>query len=74
MQARRVGTPRGARRRGSGRRRVQERRARREPREYFAERTSIPRFYQVHLGDRHFESGPVTVLPFGTFCRELSLP
>jgi hypothetical protein len=41
---------------------------------YFAERTSIPRFFQVHLGDRHFESGAVTVLPFRTFCRELSLP
>ena len=30
---------------------------------YFSERTSIPHFYQVHLGDRHFESGKVTVLP-----------
>jgi predicted AAA+ superfamily ATPase len=41
---------------------------------YFAERTPIPRFYQVHLGDRHFETGPATVLPFRTFCRELGLP
>ncbi len=41
---------------------------------YFAERTAIPRFFQVHLGDRHFETGPATVLPFPTFCRELSLP
>ncbi len=41
---------------------------------YFAERTSIPRFFQVHLGDSHFETGAVTVLPFRTFCRELSLP
>ncbi len=41
---------------------------------YFAERTSIPRFYQVHLGERHYETGAVTVLPFRTFCRELSLP
>ncbi len=41
---------------------------------YFAERTSIPRFFQVHLGDRHYESGAATVLPFRTFCRELSLP
>jgi predicted AAA+ superfamily ATPase len=31
-------------------------------------------FYQVHLGDRHFETGTMTVLPFRTFCRELSLP
>jgi hypothetical protein len=41
---------------------------------YFAERTSIPRFFQVHLGDRHFETGVTTVLPFRTFCRELNLP
>ena len=41
---------------------------------YFAERTSIPRFFQVHLGDRHFETGDVTVIPFRTFCRELDLP
>ncbi len=41
---------------------------------YFAQRTSIPRFFQVHLGDRHFETGAATVLPFRTFCRELSLP
>lgn len=41
---------------------------------YFAERTAIPRFYQVHLGDRHYETGAVTVLPFRTFCREVNLP
>jgi predicted AAA+ superfamily ATPase len=41
---------------------------------YFAERTTIPRFFQVHLGDRHFETGAVAVLPFRTLCRELSLP
>ena len=41
---------------------------------YFAERSAIPRFYQVHLGDRHFESGRATVLPFRTLCRELALP
>ncbi len=41
---------------------------------YFAERTSIPRFYQVHLGERHFEKGAATVLPFRSFCRELELP
>lgn len=41
---------------------------------YFAERTSIPRFFQVHLGDRHYQTGDVTVLPFRTFCNELSLP
>ncbi len=41
---------------------------------YFAERTPIPRFFQVHLGKRHFESGAATVLPLRTFCRELGLP
>lgn len=41
---------------------------------YFAERTPIPRFYQTHLGERHFSSGKVTVLPFIELCRELRLP
>jgi hypothetical protein len=41
---------------------------------YFAERSAIPRFYQVHLGDRHFARGRATVVPFRTFCRELGLP
>ena len=41
---------------------------------YFAERTSIPRFYQVHLGERHFETGRATVLPFRSFCQELGMP
>jgi hypothetical protein len=41
---------------------------------YFAERTAIPRYFQVHLGDRHFQAGKATVLPFRTFCRELELP
>jgi len=41
---------------------------------YFTERTRIPRFYQVHLGERHFSMGNVTVLPFVRFCEELGLP
>jgi hypothetical protein len=41
---------------------------------YFAERTSIPRFYQVHLGERHYEAGKVTVLPFRRLCEDLDLP
>jgi len=41
---------------------------------YFAQRTPIPRFYQVHLGDRHFERGAVTVVPFRRFCTDLGLP
>lgn len=43
---------------------------------YFRQRTSIPRFYQVHRGQKdygHHETG-IRVLPFTTFCRELKLP
>ena len=41
---------------------------------YAAERTPIPHFYQVHLGDRHHSTGKVTVLPFLAFCQELAMP
>jgi uncharacterized protein len=41
---------------------------------YFAERTSIPRFFQVHRGQRHFVSGRVTVLPFVRFCEDMKMP
>jgi predicted AAA+ superfamily ATPase len=41
---------------------------------YFAERTPIPRFYQTHLGEKHYSTGKVTVLPFIQFCQELQLP
>jgi predicted AAA+ superfamily ATPase len=41
---------------------------------YVAERAPIPRFYQVHRGERHYESGRITVLPFTAFCTELDLP
>jgi len=41
---------------------------------YFSERTPIPRFYQAHLGERHFSTGRITVLPFVRLCRELDLP
>lgn len=41
---------------------------------YFAERTPIPHFYQAHLGERHFSTGKVTVLPFVQLCQELALP
>ncbi len=40
---------------------------------YFAARTAIPRFYQVHLGEADYENGPIRVLPFHTFCREVEL-
>jgi len=41
---------------------------------YFAERTPIPRFFQVHLGERSFESGAISVLPFWQWCDALELP
>lgn len=41
---------------------------------YFAERSPIPRFFQVHLGEKHYVSGKVTVLPFEAFCREQGMP
>jgi len=42
---------------------------------YFRQRTNIPRFYQVHLGEKDYGSADdsVRVLPFHVFCRELSL-
>jgi predicted AAA+ superfamily ATPase len=44
------------------------------PVRYFAERTPIPRFYQVHRGDRRLESGKIVVLPFTQFCMDLGMP
>lgn len=41
---------------------------------YFAERTTIPVFYQVHLRERSFQTGRTSVLPFVRFCEELGLP
>ncbi len=43
---------------------------------YFRERTKIPKFYQVHLGEKDFgdEKTDVRVLPFLTFVKELNLP
>ncbi len=41
---------------------------------YFMKRTSIPRFYQVHKGNRDYEKNGVRVLPLHTFCKELCLP
>ena len=41
---------------------------------YFAERTAIPVFYQVHRGERSFQSGKTVVLPFARFCEDLKLP
>jgi predicted AAA+ superfamily ATPase len=43
---------------------------------YFRERTDIPKFFQVHLGDADFGSAETDtrVLPFAVFCREMALP
>jgi len=41
---------------------------------YFMERTPIPKFYQVHGGDRDYEKNNVRVIPVHRFCRELGLP
>jgi hypothetical protein len=41
---------------------------------YFADRTPIPRLYQTHLGERHYSTGKVTVVPFIRLCEELELP
>ena len=41
---------------------------------YFAERTTIPSFYQVHAGERDYQKAGVRVLPVAAFCRELAMP
>jgi uncharacterized protein len=41
---------------------------------YFKERTQIPRFYQVHTGQKDYERTGVRVLPVQKFIKELSLP
>ena len=42
---------------------------------YFAERTNIPKFYQVHLGKEHFVHNETRteVVPFVKFCCDLGL-
>ena len=41
--------------------------------EYYKARTSIPKFYQVHLGKTSFVKDGVSVLPFEVFCKEVGL-
>lgn len=41
---------------------------------YFAERTSIPAFYQVHMSDAYAQRGKVTIIPFVRWCREMAMP
>jgi len=38
---------------------------------YFAERTNIPIFYQVHLGRKETKKGKVHVLPFLNFSKDV---
>jgi uncharacterized protein len=41
---------------------------------YFKERAGIPKFYQVHTGERDYEKNGVRVLPVCKLFKELSLP
>jgi len=41
---------------------------------YFMERTQIPKFYQVHSGERDYEKNGVRVLPVQKFIPSLGLP
>jgi uncharacterized protein len=41
---------------------------------YFAERTPIPKFYQVHRGVASFETGKIKLMPFIDFCSERQMP
>ncbi|MCJ7773274.1 MAG: ATP-binding protein [Desulfobacterales bacterium] len=41
---------------------------------YFMERSTIPKFYQVHKGKSDYNKKGVRVLPVETFCKELGLP
>ena len=41
---------------------------------YYRERTNIPKFYQVHLGEKDFVDGNIRVLPFEKFCKLEKIP
>jgi uncharacterized protein len=41
---------------------------------YFKDRTDIPEFYQVHLGEKDVLKDGFRIMPFTTFCRELDMP
>ncbi len=41
---------------------------------YFMERTAIPKFYQVHSGERDYEKNGVRVLPVHMFISSLGIP
>ncbi len=42
---------------------------------YFKERTNIPYFYQVHMGEKHYQPEKnIEVLPFIEFCKKIGIP
>ncbi len=41
---------------------------------YFQERTEIPKFYQVHFGQKQYQNKNIMVLPFAEFCRIEKIP
>ncbi|TVQ77580.1 MAG: ATP-binding protein [Bradymonadales bacterium] len=41
---------------------------------YYRQRTTIPKFYQVHMGERDFVDRNCRVLPFRKFCKIESIP
>ncbi len=41
---------------------------------YFADRTAIPIFYQVHQGEAAFGNDRIKVMPFTQFCKVLQMP
>jgi len=41
---------------------------------YYKERTSIPQFYQVHMGEKDYADQNIRVLPFSTFCKLEKIP
>lgn len=41
---------------------------------YFRDRTDIPAFYQVHLGEKDVLNNGIRIMPFVKFCKELEMP
>jgi len=41
---------------------------------YFRDRTDIPAFYQVHLGEKDVLNNGIRIMPFVKFCKELGMP
>ncbi len=41
---------------------------------YFSQRIKLDKWYQVHLGERHYEKDDIEVIPFVKFVKKLGLP